>query len=266
MHRVFSSGLWKEWWKPNRDILVKSLVGLNIGKIEKQIKVKSSRRSLTYVSRGIYRYITVAVAATIVLDDQIKAPVSPLSDRITERQNMVVITDRMWARLLSSTNQPSFLEAQADDEAKDENSVVRQVKPDVLLGLSTVLEALKGSTSTRPAIFAMSNPTKNEEAFSIVGDNVIFGSGAHLAMLSSEGASEADLNILPKYKFQTSKDEHRVDLAAGAMVPNETSSGYMPSERTLSPDDAEDCDGIYGHVFGAFDCEVEALGFFCSAQ
>lgn len=29
--------------------------------------------------------------------------------RITERQNHVVITDRMWARLLSSTNQPSFL-------------------------------------------------------------------------------------------------------------------------------------------------------------
>ncbi|KAG6589966.1 ATP-dependent 6-phosphofructokinase 3, partial [Cucurbita argyrosperma subsp. sororia] len=29
--------------------------------------------------------------------------------RITEKQNKVVITDRMWARLLSSTNQPSFL-------------------------------------------------------------------------------------------------------------------------------------------------------------
>ncbi|XP_061370524.1 NAD-dependent malic enzyme 62 kDa isoform, mitochondrial isoform X2 [Gastrolobium bilobum] len=69
--------------------------------------------------------------------------------------------------------------------------VVKQVKPDVLLGLSAVgglfskevLEALKGSTSTRPAIFAMSNPTKNaectpEEAFSILGDNVIFASGS----------------------------------------------------------------------------------------
>lgn len=27
-----------------------------------------------------------------------------------ERQNKVCITDRMWARLLSSTNQPSFLD------------------------------------------------------------------------------------------------------------------------------------------------------------
>jgi 6-phosphofructokinase 1 len=34
-------------------------------------------------------------------------------NRITEKQNKVVITDRMWARLLSSTNQPSFMK-QAD--------------------------------------------------------------------------------------------------------------------------------------------------------
>ncbi|KAH9799796.1 ATP-dependent 6-phosphofructokinase 3 [Citrus sinensis] len=32
-------------------------------------------------------------------------------NRINERQNQVVITDRMWARVLSSTNQPSFLSA-----------------------------------------------------------------------------------------------------------------------------------------------------------
>ncbi|XP_061362711.1 ATP-dependent 6-phosphofructokinase 7-like [Gastrolobium bilobum] len=38
--------------------------------------------------------------------------------RITERQNHVVITDRMWARLLSSTNQPSFLGAKDDNEVK----------------------------------------------------------------------------------------------------------------------------------------------------
>ncbi|XP_028803816.1 NAD-dependent malic enzyme 62 kDa isoform, mitochondrial isoform X1 [Neltuma alba] len=69
--------------------------------------------------------------------------------------------------------------------------VVKQVKPDVLLGLSAVgglfseevLEALKHSTSTRPAVFAMSNPTNNaectpEEAFSILGDSIIFASGS----------------------------------------------------------------------------------------
>lgn len=40
--------------------------------------------------------------------------------RIIERQNKVVITDRMWARLLSSTNQPSFLDAKDVAEAKKE--------------------------------------------------------------------------------------------------------------------------------------------------
>lgn len=40
--------------------------------------------------------------------------------RIIEKQNKVVITDRMWARLLSSTNQPSFLSAK--DKKKEELS------------------------------------------------------------------------------------------------------------------------------------------------
>ncbi|KAF2581207.1 hypothetical protein F2Q68_00000945 [Brassica cretica] len=40
--------------------------------------------------------------------------------RITEKQNSVVITDRMWARLLSSTNQPSFLGPKNISEQKKE--------------------------------------------------------------------------------------------------------------------------------------------------
>ncbi|QCE04770.1 malate dehydrogenase [Vigna unguiculata] len=83
------------------------------------------------------------------------------------------------------------IERQGLREGASLEEVVKQVKPDVLLGLSAVgglfskevLEALKDSTSTRPAIFAMSNPTKNaectaEEAFSILGDNIIFASGS----------------------------------------------------------------------------------------
>ncbi|XP_078431935.1 ATP-dependent 6-phosphofructokinase 3-like [Wolffia australiana] len=38
--------------------------------------------------------------------------------RVTESQNKVVITDRMWARLLSSTHQPSFLTHDEIEEAK----------------------------------------------------------------------------------------------------------------------------------------------------
>ncbi|XVE98057.1 hypothetical protein REPUB_Repub03eG0072500 [Reevesia pubescens] len=49
-------------------------------------------------------------------------------NRIIEKQNMVVITDRMWARLLSSTNQPSFLspkdvvEDKVDEEPSNQSS------------------------------------------------------------------------------------------------------------------------------------------------
>ncbi|KAJ6822978.1 putative ATP-dependent 6-phosphofructokinase 6 [Iris pallida] len=39
--------------------------------------------------------------------------------RVTEKRNHVVITDRMWARLLSSTNQPSFLSSKDIEEAKN---------------------------------------------------------------------------------------------------------------------------------------------------
>lgn len=40
--------------------------------------------------------------------------------RINEKQNHVVITDRMWARLVSSTNQPSFLGSVVIAKAKEE--------------------------------------------------------------------------------------------------------------------------------------------------
>ncbi|KAI4386986.1 hypothetical protein MLD38_004855 [Melastoma candidum] len=43
--------------------------------------------------------------------------------RITENQNKVVITDRMWARLLSSTNQPSFLDPKQSAEEPEHDEV-----------------------------------------------------------------------------------------------------------------------------------------------
>ncbi|XVF25067.1 hypothetical protein REPUB_Repub13aG0181700 [Reevesia pubescens] len=43
--------------------------------------------------------------------------------RITERQNKVVITDRMWARCLSSTNQPSFFSPKQLSETKAEEEI-----------------------------------------------------------------------------------------------------------------------------------------------
>ena len=50
--------------------------------------------------------------------------------RIIETQNKVVITDRMWARLLSSTNQPCFLGPNAIVEAKKEEAPETQLLDD----------------------------------------------------------------------------------------------------------------------------------------
>ncbi|XP_051145020.1 E3 ubiquitin protein ligase RIE1 [Andrographis paniculata] len=61
------------------------------------------------------------------------------------------------------------------------------------------------------------------------------------AIAGQEGASDADLSILPKYRFQVCKDEDRMGCGAGRMIPIETSSGYMTNERILSPEDAECC-------------------------
>ncbi|KAL1532548.1 ATP-dependent 6-phosphofructokinase 3 [Salvia divinorum] len=51
-------------------------------------------------------------------------------NRITEEQNKVVITDRMWARLLSSTNQPSFLGHKQLEEARKEQEPQSQLMDD----------------------------------------------------------------------------------------------------------------------------------------
>ncbi|KAL5558621.1 hypothetical protein UlMin_034832 [Ulmus minor] len=48
-------------------------------------------------------------------------------NRINERQNKVVITDRMWARLLSSTGQPSFLYPKDVEEAMKEDEPPSQL-------------------------------------------------------------------------------------------------------------------------------------------
>lgn len=50
-----------------------------------------------------------------------------------------------------------------------------------------------------------------------------------------EGASDADLSMLPKYRYQVSNKPSRGD---GVMVPVETSSRYLTTERVLLHEDA----------------------------
>ncbi|CAN0900009.1 ATP-dependent 6-phosphofructokinase 3 [Linum grandiflorum] len=53
--------------------------------------------------------------------------------RIIEKQNKVVITDRMWARLLSSTNQPSFMCPKLVAEKKKEMQTTTEAQPSCAL-------------------------------------------------------------------------------------------------------------------------------------
>ncbi|XWS34432.1 hypothetical protein CRYUN_Cryun21dG0038300 [Craigia yunnanensis] len=61
------------------------------------------------------------------------------------------------------------------------------------------------------------------------------------AVAGQEGASEADLSILPKYRFQIINNGEKPSVGAGKMVPVETRGGYLANERILLPEDAECC-------------------------
>lgn len=61
------------------------------------------------------------------------------------------------------------------------------------------------------------------------------------AVAGQEGASEADISILPKYRFEVQNNDEKFGVGAGKMVPIEMNSGYLPNERMLLPEDAECC-------------------------
>ncbi|KAK3011901.1 hypothetical protein RJ639_011421 [Escallonia herrerae] len=60
------------------------------------------------------------------------------------------------------------------------------------------------------------------------------------AVAGQEGATDADLSVLPKYRFQMSNQD-KPSVGAGRMVPIETSSGYLANECILLPEDSECC-------------------------
>ncbi|GLT48005.1 hypothetical protein SLA2020_216500 [Shorea laevis] len=61
------------------------------------------------------------------------------------------------------------------------------------------------------------------------------------AVAGQEGASEADLSMLPRYRFETLTNNEKPAVGAGKMVPTETSSGYLANEHMLLHEDAECC-------------------------
>ncbi|CAK9311353.1 unnamed protein product [Citrullus colocynthis] len=73
------------------------------------------------------------------------------------------------------------------------------------------------------------------------------------AVAGQEGATDADLSMLPRYRYQVSNEPSPGD---GLMVPVETSSRYLTTERVLSREDAECCICLSPYEDGA---ELHAL-------
>ncbi|PPD80938.1 hypothetical protein GOBAR_DD22138 [Gossypium barbadense] len=61
------------------------------------------------------------------------------------------------------------------------------------------------------------------------------------AVAKQEGAVEADLSVLMKYRFQIVNNGEKPCVGGGKMVPVEMSGGYLANEHLLLPEDAECC-------------------------
>lgn len=61
------------------------------------------------------------------------------------------------------------------------------------------------------------------------------------AVAGQDGATEADLSILPKYRFEAFNNSDKPGVGVGKMIPVETSSAYLANERVLLSEDAECC-------------------------
>ncbi|KAM3379273.1 NAD-dependent malic enzyme 62 kDa isoform, mitochondrial [Capsicum galapagoense] len=165
---------------------------------------------------------------------------------ITESRENVDPDARPFARKIKE------IERQGLREGATLAEVVHQVKPDVLLGLSAVgglfskevLEALKHSTSTRPAIFPMSNPTRNaectpEEAFSILGDNIIFASGSPFKDVDLGNGHVGHCNqannmfLFPGIGLGTLLSGSRIVSDGMLQAAAECLAGYMTEEEVL---------------------------------
>ncbi|KAJ8646780.1 hypothetical protein MRB53_008528 [Persea americana] len=72
------------------------------------------------------------------------------------------------------------------------------------------------------------------------------------AVAGQEGASDADLSILPRYRFeQTCGAEEKASARAGSLIPISPSSGGIANERVLPAEDAECCICLTAYEDGA---------------
>lgn len=72
------------------------------------------------------------------------------------------------------------------------------------------------------------------------------------AVAGQEGASDADISILPRYKYVDPQENGRKTSAgAGTMIPLTTNNGGSSVERTLLPEDAQCCICISAYEDGS---------------
>ncbi|CAI0425684.1 unnamed protein product [Linum tenue] len=88
----------------------------------------------TYMIRAIPSNASDNVYCTLLAQSCVHGAMAGYSGftsglRIIEKQNKVIITDRMWARLLSSTNQPSFMCPKLVAEKKKEMQTKMEAQP-----------------------------------------------------------------------------------------------------------------------------------------
>ncbi|MBA0809064.1 hypothetical protein Gohar_024748 [Gossypium harknessii] len=69
------------------------------------------------------------------------------------------------------------------------------------------------------------------------------------AVAKQEGAAEADLSVLMKYRFQIINNGEMPCVGAGKMVPVEMSGGYLANEHLLLQEDAPGADGRTSDAF-----------------
>ncbi|KAI3976467.1 hypothetical protein MKX01_008325 [Papaver californicum] len=71
------------------------------------------------------------------------------------------------------------------------------------------------------------------------------------AVVGQEGASEADLSMLPRYRFQITNSEEKPSTGGGKMVPLTMNGGELADEHVLSLEDAECCICLTSYEDGA---------------
>ncbi|KVH97687.1 Zinc finger, RING/FYVE/PHD-type [Cynara cardunculus var. scolymus] len=74
-----------------------------------------------------------------------------------------------------------------------------------------------------------------------------------------EGASETDISVLPKYRFEAFSDEEQSDVGAGRMIPIETNGRDFSVGRVLLAEDADCCICLSPYEDG-----VELLSLLCN--